>query len=985
IQLGLRLELEDSAGNIGYTLHSAAPGGFDYTSFDASYFYILELDQNSDRPIISLNNVDTDGSTTLKLTKTLYGTVSDDDDILLLEVKSLVGDSYDTVSLNGNSWNYDIPGSDGSKNLYFRITDVGSDGVVGGGDDKIFETTEASSEDKPRIESGVATYVETPIALTVDTVTPEIYSNINVDRAAPFDFAATELVITGMAFGGNSSSFALDIWARDANGIASVVVNIPTVGDVGATYFDTHGSGYDRWRTSDIDITAVSDGPDEFTFTVTDNSGLVSTATRSIVIDNTAPEVTHLSPRSLVDVVNGDVDIKGLASDSGSGLASVQYKIGYNHALYSWQDVDDPASLFNWEVSLSGANKIDGYAGQEADSVDDSTDEITLTAHGLGPDMPVWVGADVLPGGLDSTTTYYIRYVGINTVQLLSSPSGSVVNLTSPGTALRISSYAKDPNNDLVWDLPILFRAVDEAGNEYLEDETDYIVKVDPSGDKPRATVVYPDPLGVWNSDLGVYETVIMGGVIRIFGTAADDDAVQDVYMQIDVNNDGLFNSSDVDSELVDWYTGGNGQLVTGTYSWNKTINSNGEFNPAEIGVASIIDNESYVITSFGTTDFVALHGAADNNVGTEFTATQDGIGADGTGLVEPLTNTISFRARVRDIYGTYGPWTEVQEIIVDKNVPKIGSSDPLVLENQADNSITMSYVQDIWIKDDWTLTGTVEDESGISDIVIAGDINGTLAGNPSWFTSFDSGSGSTGYTMAIDVNTIAGNTGTIEFSIKAYDNNEPKMSSTSNISINYDNQAPTNTAYAGNLPVEQSNRTYELTSTVNESGSGLERVAIYFKRPGGTTDPLPRVYNPMEDNTANANRTYLSTLTMVDGLPRLAISGGTRSDDYTLKHASIEGNDNVRIGGLIKIGGIDRLITAVDTSAGVGTVQWADAVDVSFTDADIAYAVIVDNTNIETPEWTGEILTDINNDDGDWLIESIEKAGGSYLWSASL
>ncbi|MDA3850596.1 MAG: Ig-like domain-containing protein, partial [Spirochaetaceae bacterium] len=39
IQLGLRLELEDSAGNIGYTLHSAAPGGFDYTSFDASYFY----------------------------------------------------------------------------------------------------------------------------------------------------------------------------------------------------------------------------------------------------------------------------------------------------------------------------------------------------------------------------------------------------------------------------------------------------------------------------------------------------------------------------------------------------------------------------------------------------------------------------------------------------------------------------------------------------------------------------------------------------------------------------------------------------------------------------------------------------------------------------------------------------------------------------------------------------------------------------------
>ena len=69
-----------------------------------------------------------------------------------------------------------------------------------------------------------------------------------------------------------------------------------------------------------------------------------------------------------------------------------------------------------------------------------------------------------------------------------------------------------------------------------------------------------------------------------------------------------------------------------------------------------------------------------------------------------------------------------------------------------------------------------------------------------------------------------------------------------------------------------QSNNTYTFASTVNESGSGFERVAFYFER-NVTPDTGDRVYNPMETRTGNANRTYLTGLPMVNGLPRLAVS----------------------------------------------------------------------------------------------------------------
>lgn len=846
----------------------------------------------------------------------------------------------------------------------------------------------------------------TPLSrtFTVDTQVPVIKPEILVDRKAPYDFTDNDgtgfadgiidendgvvTITTNQAYGGDYAVFAFKVLTSDTNGINSVSINVPGIGDVAASYQGdgTGGeAGYEIWTTSSINTSALSDGTTEWTITVEDSSGLPSQASRTVLLDNSVPNIDHLSPRALTDVVNGDIKVKGLASDDFSGVASIEYKVGFNHSNQSWTAAG--GSLFSWEIDFSGVNRIDVWAGQEAASVDPALNRIELPAHDLTENLPVWISAEDLPSGLDAAADYFVHVVDADHIELLNTSGGSTATFTTSGTALRISPDAKDLNNDLVWELPILIRATDAVGNKLTEDVSSYVIKVDPSGDKPRAAVVYPDPDNLNRT---------MGGIIRIFGTAEDDDAVSTVYMQVDANGDGLFDSNDdsYGTSTDNWFNSGAGLPVTGTYSWNYSLNESGEFNPITTSVSAVISGESYKIITPGDTDFISLYGAADNNAGTEFTASQNGSIAHGTGTVETLTRGINFRVRVKDIFGTDGPWTEVQHIDVDKSVPKIGSSQSLTLDNGVSQ---IPYIQDMWVKDDWTLTGTLEDESDISKIVISGNTAaaGTYTGSAAitaspYFADFSTAN-SDGYVMNLPVDTVAGATGELNITVQVFDMSTPQGENSLTLTIQYDNEAPQianpygGGIFGGSTPVEQSNRTYELKGTVNEDGSGLERVAFYFLRDAA----MDRVYNPMEDDAGGANRTDVSAGDLSSDIYWLNLSGVTRGgDEYSLYHADVVGNRNVRKGGLIEIGGMIRLITEVPLDGSdnpTGTIRWADPVPLSATDASVAYAMVVDNDRIETPIWNGDVLDEIRNDDGDWLIESIEKSGGSYEWSAAI
>lgn len=812
------------ADETAYTVYLVAVDAAGNHTASAPASLPLLISQNSDRPIVKLSNVRTDGATVLKMVNTVFGSVIDDDgSVAKLEI-SEDGSSWVEHPLNGGTFSYDSSPGDGAKTIYFRVADAKG---------TVFSTSAASSLQKPRIETNPAeipaAYVDGPISYSVDTAPPEIDPTIMTDRSAPFDFADEAALTTNMPFGGASAQFRLRAQAQDSNGISAVNFIVP--GAAGSPFSGTFEGGY--YRSPTIDAGGLADGPLVITVEAIDDSGLKTSLTRTVIIDNSPPTVSFTNPRSLVDVVNGNIEVKGLASDGGSGLKSVQYKVGYNHAAQSWQHVG--GSLFSWQIDFKDADRIDVFANP-VDGSDDNLDDI--------------------------------------------------------------------------WQVPVLIRAEDNAGNVHTSTITDYVLLVDPSGDKPKAFIIYPDPAAANRT---------LGGNIRIFGAAEDDDGVQGVYMQVDVNGDGAFDASDVASDGVDWYNGGEGQTVSGTVSWNRTINTAQEFDPPGAG-----------------------------------------------------TRTIYFRVRARDIFGLDGAWSLPQRIDVDKNVPKIGSGIPLTLKQ---GGAELNYVADAWLKGSWSLVGSVEDESGIDSIVISGDVNGSLSANPGWFTNL----GGDNYRFEIPITTEA-SAGRVSFTITALDKSTPQLQTSLSVSAQADNQAPTLNAYNGALPIIQSNLAYTLKSSLNETGSGFGRVAFYFVRRDKLGNAAnDRVYMPMAGNTF----TYLSSLSLQNGLYYLNRSGASRPSPYTLVDAGLIANENVRVGGVIRIGGLDR--TIVSWNGATGTVGWADEVSISVTDYQIAYALIVDNQTVETPVYSGGILTNIINDDGDGMVESVERSGGLYSWTASI
>jgi len=116
-------------------------------------------------------------------------------------------------------------------------------------------------------------------------------------------------------------------------------------------------------------------------------------------------------------------------------------------------------------------------------------------------------------------------------------------NIAIPDLAIYANStYASETETDSgVWILPIQFRASDGAGNSTVK--TNYSIKVDPAGDQPVLSLMYP----YYDGD---DEPLILGGQIRVYGTAIDDDSLYDVQFQLDVNNDGDY------EDKVDFWDG---------------------------------------------------------------------------------------------------------------------------------------------------------------------------------------------------------------------------------------------------------------------------------------------------------------------------------------------------------------------------------------------------------------------------------------------
>ena len=506
----------------------------------------------------------------------------------------------------------------------------------------------------------------------------------------------------------------------------------------------------------------------------------------------------------------------------------------------------------------------------------------------------------------------------------------------------------------------VSFRVTDVVGNQAVVDGN-YIL-VDAEGGKPIADVIYPET------------GATVGGSLTIIGTATDDRGVSEVQVQLDVNGDGIFDEDD--------------------YNIIKTWTASDGTTPSMPGLCETYSADWY-ITATGTNSWKLLVPTMKI--------------AENTALAE---KGMSLRARAWDNDETPNTrgWGKTVNVKIDVESPQVENVALVQYKSgsSGETSVSRTYSSGMYITKpetgkEWYLTGTISSTS-LSSITITSD---TESVNKIFYEKTDPSVTDSKYTFSVRVPIIGdGKTSaTINVSSESglttkypvlfsVDSQAPQMYSTDD-SLAADKttslRLTTSDGIVGpSKPVVNSNVVYTFGDVVEERGSGLNYIAFYFKRiPDDTVNGRIRVYNPMF-NTDGDNRTDIDTektegtssgdvYINSDGLPVMYMKDAERSTETSFSHSSISGNKNIRVGGLIKLGGSYVRISSVNKDE----VTFAPSKAESFTEAEFVYAQIVDHEITEGP--TGDDYKNVSNDDGDEMIETLKAEGFKYTWTASI
>ena len=861
---------------------------------NTGYSSVLDLvvDQNTDRPQIkitspkSLKDMGKEGTTIWqKNTKAIEGRISDDDGISSLEY-SFDNSEWETVKLNGDSW--EIEANEGANKIYFRVTDTAG---------TTFTSSKTSGLTAPYITDGTnkfgtADAADSILYVTVDTTQPEI-------RELKFDTTDTKGTYTGTLkevsslsntiVGGTTKWLKIRAHATDDNGIASVTVRI----DKGKAVEATKGSDAEGeyYELADIDLSGLDSGFIDAVVTATDNAGTTSSTTLKINVDNTAPELKVTYPGTdSASKVTSTVTMKGIASDNNAGIKSIEYKMGPISSSKDWTFVTNQIS---WEIPFESKTKDDNIRTYITDS--------------------------------------------------------NISEEETPGSAL--------------YKVYVSFRVTDNLGNvnEIDGKESGNYILFDEQGGKPIADVIYPET------------GATVGGSLTIIGTATDDRGVKEVQVQLDVNGDGNFDQSDYD--IIKTWTASDGTPSM------------------QLGTKYDTDTDWY-ITATGTNSWKLLVPTIKI--------------AENTALAK---KEMSLRVRAWDNDKQTRGWGKTVKVNIDVKAPQVENVALVQYKSgsSGETSVSRTYSSGMYITKpepgkDWYLTGTISSTS-LSSVTITSDAESV---NKISYEAKDPSVTADGkYTFSAPVTIIGDGKTSATINVSG----ESGYTTTYPVLFSVDSQAPQMYSTDGSLAADKttslrlksgginvdesnavvnSNVVYTFGDVVEERGSGLNYIAFYFKRiPDDTVNGRIRVYNPMF-NTDGDNRTDIDTektegtssgdvYINSDGLPVMYMKDAERSTETSFSHSSISGNKNIRVGGLIKLGGSYVRISSVNKDE----VTFAPSKAESFTEAEFVYAQIVDHEITEGP--TDDDYKNVSNDDGDGMIETLKAEGSKYTWTACI
>ena len=975
----------DEAGNTGNSGTTTSPASA------AGNTRTVKISQDTDRPVIKISNllmatpVENGSSYYWHPYNTMYGTVQDDDGtvesvkyeihkaVVLSEepdnwptgyytdpvcttataaTGTFVAETYYTKSnLSANIYSngmWEIPSlEDGQADIYFEVKDAAGNTFT------CNTTSTTSTSYGPKIKDSEGNeklgYSSTPsdiIKVKIDTyypsiLTPKYYLSSNASDSGNTTWnAASNLgeLATKNSGGPTNRYLFARIEATDSNGIDADSCEFKFESEICSetndkiTQMSRTASGNSVAWIIRVDLYQFATGTQTFSIKVKDTAGKENSNPINVLVDNTAPNsISNVRPGPN-EPVSGTVNYRGNIGDNTDGIG----------ILYETNDSN--------EVTRYGVEYyIPTY--EQANVTDKNAAAAAITSGWLYPTTKGTVSWEIEFTNLGQRIGYTS-----STYQVGEEYRDFERNVNGTGTGL--------------YDIPIWFRLTDKLGNVgYITNNSIYY---NPNDDRPTVQITYPTYAQGQNS-------VTMGGTINITGMASDDDGIEAVYLQFDMGGDsdddyengiGITGSPFTDSDLVDIpHTDPvlKGVPVSGTKSWYKTFN-----------IANLTHNTTIKVRA------IARENGSDKNNESEY---------------------------------LYSAWSDVLNINVNTLIPSFSNiklkkytTTPTAGTLATGASGEMDYSADMFIKGsetNWYLTGQIDvsNNATVDTVSVSGSktlsyTNDNNTANDTLISYLENNQKICHF--AIPVTLDAGTAWSIRIDVKDKSEGTPQ-SNNYQATINLDSTAPVftdtngqeitlyknaygsggieiSTASIDNYIQNSNGNNFTLAGKVREDGSGFERLVFYFKRTTGSgNSAVSRVYNPMKayGSDYRANRTDLaaaradgSVYINDEGLPALYLSSVTRNDNVSVASDSIASNDNIRVGGLVKIGGAYRIIEGVNGTSGI--VTFIPACDTSYnSDVEFIYGLVVDTNN--------------ENDDHDGMTEAWSKSGTNYIWDATI
>ena len=995
----LRAVVEDYAGN---KTESAAK--------------TVVVDQDTDRPVITLSNLElqSSGISYLKSTNNLYLSVTDDDGVS--EVKYKIGDAEDWTQLTGSSIN--LGDTDGLHVIKFTVKD------------KAGNTFDSTSDPTPKITDAEGEIVRSGnLELSVVTKKPVVkdiqYSYY--DKLKTLGANETDA--------NRWSDWASSIGTLSAEKYSKLKIKLTassaqTVKEASATYVKDTGS-------STISFTCVDDGPDNQNNHKDD--GEHDWISNEIVIDNTANLDKSQNIRiRVIDVVPDPLEYTETVSINVDNkkpvieIAAPSSLIGQEETIHGEVKNENEVTMY-YAVSRyceMNANGTPNESAVYADTAVQPADTIRKTGEGENEIVLATAWEELIR---ENTGLKWNVYFDGKLKE------GSATEFEEDHTAklgtylteayLKITTAAAIADTTSPYDsrTPLYFwiKAVDNYGNETIEKQK---LNIDPQAERPIVEISYP----VNEIKNGVSVAPTLGGTIRLMGTATDNNAAKYVWIQIDHDNNGfdkddlaLLNTVDETDNTKRKHGYKLGQISSNTEKsiadisaviaanesisdygimvdvkgtgWNQTINSNGEFNDAN-GEATL------KITVYATDADATPHKSL------------------------PAQQEIKIDSRI--------PYVEQSSLELVQYGTKNGNVTPVIARRP--------YTQDAKISGIWYLTGNIkDDDSGIGvikcnetqRIASSGSAFKDTTDENYWFkpAAHTNNTSQYDYQFSIPIgNLTQGSVGRSEIKLEITENTNNPTTIYPTFSAIYDNKDPVlNTDTTNSLvnlenKVENSNGFYSFRAIASEDKvrvngedieqSGIERIAFYFTRDleyslreldsvtysehssedDAETHDLFDVMiyhkNKDSDDVASGNMiidyTSDSSLTKENGLYWRKVSGASISG----KTVTITAKDNnIHPKGLAKIKGTIYLIDTVS----------ADGKDITLDEApgngtaDVLFAIcnVIDNGGEKNGKSTsttqgygyGYYPVRVGLDDGDLMTENFSNQGTDWIFDASI